>query len=518
MHPDKNQFLKTLESARQKAGAHLTEKATGLQRVLEISRQIATLDLDKALELIVDHILELTRASRGMVMLFDDQGTLQFQYGKGLEREEVESGEFEISRSVTQQAVAEQRILVVDDVASSEFRTKHSIVRLGLNALMVIPMKGRSEIIGVIYTDTDQPGHSMSLEDPSIFSAFGSQAAIAIENARLHRKMQEDYLFLKDPPVAPGRIGKLVYQSRVMQRVRHAIEQVLNNDITVLIYGESGTGKELVAQAIHDLGARKKHKFVAQNTGALPDTLLESELFGHRRGAFTGAATDKAGLFEIADKGTVFLDEIGEASPAMQVRLLRFLETGRFRRTGDTQERSSNVRVIAATHRNLREEVDQGRFREDLYYRLNVYPIIIAPLRDRREDIPLLVRHFVEAFNKKLDKHIDLIPRRVLKHLSEQPWQGNVRELKNFVHRMMVLSPQNTLMLPDATFETEDEGEAPVEEEDNLKTLCEMERDYLIYVLEKYRGNQTRAARCLGLKRTTFISRLKKLGIDFPGP
>ncbi len=352
------------------------------------------------------------------------------------------------------------------------------------------------------------------LTKPVDLFEFRARVSKLIKNTTLNREVQH----LQSRLDKKFGFEQIIGNSAGMEKIFEQIKAVAGTNANVLILGESGTGKELVAQAIHDLGARKKHKFVAQNTGALPDTLLESELFGHRRGAFTGAATDKAGLFEIADKGTVFLDEIGEASPAMQVRLLRFLETGRFRRTGDTQERSSNVRVIAATHRNLREEVDQGRFREDLYYRLNVYPIIIAPLRDRREDIPLLVRHFVEAFNKKLDKHIDLIPRRVLKHLSEQPWQGNVRELKNFVHRMMVLSPQNTLMLPDATFETDDEGDGPVEEEDNLKTLCEMERDYLIYVLEKYRGNQTRAARCLGLKRTTFISRLKKLGIDFPGP
>ena len=516
MHRDRSRFLNTLEQARQKTGNHLTGKVSGLERVLEISRQIATLQLDKALELIVTHILELTGARRGMVMLRDDEGKLRFQYGEGLDRDEVESGEFEISRSVTHKAMDENKVQIIEDVPTSGFKDQRSIVRLGLRAIMVIPLQGRGQVIGVIYVDTDDPRHSMSVKDTTILNAFGSQAAVSIENARLHQRVQEDYLFLKDAPVTPKRFGQIVYQSRAMYRVHHAIKQVMDNNVTVLVNGESGTGKELVAHAIHYQGQRRNKQFVTQNTGALPDTLLESELFGHRRGAFSGAVNDKAGIFEIADGGTVFLDEIGEASPAMQVRLLRFLETRRFRRVGDTVERSTDVRIIAATHRDLMEEVKKGNFREDLYYRLSVFPINLAPLRERRKDIPLLIHHFVDIFNKELNKSVKMIPQRMMKMLQDREWKGNIRELKNHVNRLMVLSQGEELAWPEGEYvpKQDDAAESEVEAAvETFKTLEEMERDYILYVLKKLDGNQSKAAGVLGLKRTTFISRLKKLGI-----
>ncbi len=517
MSLDKTRFLKTLEKARQKTGDHLSGKASALERVLEISRQIATLDLDAALALIVKHVLELTGARRGMVMLLDERHKLRFQYAVGLAREEVESRDFEISRSVTERAMAEKRVVVVEDAPTSTFKNQTSVIRLGLQAMMVIPLKAREDrVIGVMYVDTDLPEHHMSGEDTSVFSAFGGQAAVAIENARLHGKLREDCLFLKEP-AASNRFHMFVYQSRAMQRVHQAIEQVLDNQITVLIHGESGTGKELAANAIHYRGARKNRKFVVQNAGALPETLLESELFGHRRGAFSGAVADKPGLFELADGGTVFLDEIGEASPALQVRLLRLLETRKFRRVGDTVERETNVRFVAATNRDLEQEAAAGRFREDLYYRLSVYPIRLPSLRERRDDIPLLVSHFVEHFNRELGKSIHLVPKSTMKMLTEREWKGNIRELKNFVYRMMVLSRGDELTCPvddwRAVYDAAAE-EPGLPDDGSLKTLQEVERDYIRFVLKRVKGNQSHAAKCLGLKRTTFLARLKKLAID----
>jgi transcriptional regulator with GAF, ATPase, and Fis domain len=293
------------------------------------------------------------------------------------------------------------------------------------------------------------------------------------------------------------------------------VQQVAASGVTVLIQGETGTGKELVARALHLNGPRRDRRFLGQNAGALPDELLESELFGHRRGAFSGALEHKPGLFEAADGGTVFLDEIGEASPALQVRLLRFLETGSFRRIGETADRQADVRVLAATHRDLEEEVRAGRFRADLYYRLSVFPIRVPPLRERREDIEPLVLHFVERFNREQGRGVCRIPRETLRRLVARDWPGNVRELQNVIQRLVLLSSGEELAEPEALETISPEpGAAPPPDSAPLRTLEEVERDHILRVLRHVDGNQSAAARVLGLKRGTLRWRLQKLGIE----
>lgn len=510
-------FKKTFGAARTKGVELLGKKILALEKLLDVSRKISSLDLNTSLRLIVKSLLEMTGGQRGMVMLQDSKGSLNLEFGVNLGPDDLENQDFEISRSVTERAIDTGEVIIVADIPASSVRDRKSIVKLGLKAVMAIPLKTTEMVIGAIYVDTNQNIHNMSDWDPSVFSAFGSQAAITLENARLHRQLKEDCLFLKDPNESL-RFDLIVYQSRGMHRVRHTIQQVLDNDITVMIHGQSGTGKELVAHAIHFQGSRKNQKFVTQNTGALPDALLESELFGHRRGSFSGAVEDKAGLFEVADGGTVFLDEIGEASPALQVRLLRLLETRTFRRVGEMKDRTTEVRIIAATHRDLEKEVKAGRFREDLYYRLNVFPIHIPPLCERREDIPLLANHFIDECNAKLNKSIYLIPKKIMDRLENREWKGNVREFKNFIYRMMVLSPDDRLSWPEEDFEpvlddSEESEEALAYKLDSLKTMDEMEIDYIRYVLKCVNGNQVRAAEKLGMKRTTLRSRMKKLGV-----
>ncbi|CAM2068773.1 Sigma 54-interacting transcriptional regulator [Sulfidibacter corallicola] len=509
----KSHFLDSLNKVRQKSSDRMNRKVLAWEKLLEICRRISSLDLDQVLGLILEHMIELTGTQRGLLMLCDRQGGLKLVRAANM----AENQDFHISRSIARQAIAEGTMMVVEDVPTSGVRNRHSVMDLGLTAVLAVPLTARDRVIGVMYVDTDAVDHGLHQLDRGLCDAFAAQAAIAIENAQLHQKLKQDYLFLKEPLDEADRFDMIVYQSRGMQRVRLAIEKVLDNPITVLVQGESGTGKELVAHAIHYQGNRKDKRFVAQNTGALPDTLLESELFGHRRGAFSGATSDKVGLFEIADGGTVFLDEIGEASPAMQVRLLRLLETGTFRRVGETRDRQTDARIIAATHRDLAAEVKKGNFREDLFYRLSVFPIHLPPLRDRREDIPLLVNHFVEEFNRKLHKGIHLIPRNVMEMLSEREWKGNIRELKNFLYRMMVLSPGQKLLYEAEWFEggMDDASEAEDEpsETASFKTLHEVESDYIRYVLKKVRGNQSEAARILGMKRTTLLARMKKHGI-----
>jgi len=511
----------------------LARKVQALERLLEISRQVSTLDFRAALTLIMKNILELCRTRRGMLMLRDKRGGLRFEFSVNLEREEVDSEEFEISRSIVARAAETGKVMIVKNVPSSSAKDHPSFIVLGLKAVMAIPLQARDRVVGVIYTDTDVAEHEMTARNLPIFSAFGSQAAIAIENARLHENLQNEYFFLKRSLQGSLQFDQIIYRSQAMHKVVAAIKRVLENDITVLITGETGTGKELVARAIHYNSRRKDKRFLSQNAGALPDSVLESELFGHRRGAFSGAVEHKAGLFEAADGGTVFLDELGEASPALQVRLLRFLETGAFRRVGDTANRSTDVRVIAATHRDLMQESAEGRFRADLYYRLSVFPIHLPALRERREDIPVLVERFVAEFNEKLGKAIRSLPKKVMYALTERDWPGNVRELRNLVHRMMVLAPDEGTMPESIYFEDcaqagvgmepprQAISESPARpaapetpaEPGRIKTLEEVEREHVRETLARVGGNQAKAARCLGLKRSTFRWRLKKLGL-----
>lgn len=514
MSDPKTRFLNSLGQARQKSIEVLGRKHVAWEKLLEISRQISSLDLNSVLKLILDHMIDMTGTCRGLLMLVEKNGSLALVRAVNME----ENQDFHISRSLARQAIAERRIIVVEDVPQSQVRDRLSVVDLGLKAVLAVPLISREKVIGVMYVDTDENAHSLNDIDLAFVEAFAAQAAVAVDNAQLHLKLKQDYLFLKEPLDEADRFDMIVYQSRGMQRIRHAIEKVLDNPITVLVQGESGTGKELVAHAIHYQGSRKNKRFVAQNTGALPDTLLESELFGHRKGSFSGATADKIGLFEIANGGTVFLDEIGEASPAMQVRLLRLLETGTFRRVGDTTDRATDVRIIAATHRDLKAEVEKGTFREDLFYRLSVFPIHLPPLRERREDIPLLVNHFIEEFNRKLHKSIHLIPKQVMDMLIGRDWKGNIRELKNFLYRMMVLSPDDKLAYDPTWFDAEAEPNTVVgdetTDEHNFKTLQEVESDYIRYVLKAVSGNQSHAARILGMKRTTLLARMKKYGIN----
>ena len=300
-----------------------------------------------------------------------------------------------------------------------------------------------------------------------------------------------------------------VFRSEAMAKVMRLIGKAVAAEVPVLILGETGCGKELVAQAIHRCGPLRERPFLAQNTGALPESLLESELFGHAKGAFSGAHQAKVGLFEAADGGMVFLDEIGEASPGLQVRLLRFLEEGSFRRVGETQERKSRVRVLAATHRNLEAEVEAGRFRADLYYRLNAFPIVLPPLRDRREDIPLLAEHFLAMLGQSLGRRLRPLDPESITRLTNLPWKGNVRELRNYLHRLVLLSSNGILKVaetPAASGENRHHNVA-------VLTLEEVERNHIRAVLGQVGGNQSRAADLLGMKRSTLRFRMEKLGL-----
>jgi len=315
-----------------------------------------------------------------------------------------------------------------------------------------------------------------------------------------------------DEPTSEAGFEQIVGRSAALRRVLREVEVVAPTDSGVLIQGETGTGKELIAQAVHNRSGRRDRPFIKVNCAAIPSGLLESELFGHEKGAFTGAIMRKPGRFEVADKGTLFLDEVGDIPLELQSKLLRVLQEHEFERLGSTRTQQVDVRVIAATHRDLKEMVEEGTFRSDLYYRLHVFPLTVPPLRDRCEDIPSIVRHFVEKYSRRMNRQIETISPRTMEVLKDYSWPGNVRELQNFIERAVILSPGTSLRAPLDELTEETVQSSPT----RLSSLEEMEREHVLRALRESNwvtGGPKGAAAKLGMKRTTLAYRIRKLGI-----
>lgn len=332
-----------------------------------------------------------------------------------------------------------------------------------------------------------------------------------IEKALEKRALVRENLYLKESLKQTTAYFDLIGQSPYMKKLIETIEQVSQVDSTVLIHGESGTGKEIVARAIHKRSKRANQPFIAVNCAAIPENLLESELFGHERGAFTGALERKLGKFELADGGTLFLDEIGCMAPGMQAKLLRVLEDKTIERLGGEKSIKVDVRIISATNIDFEKEIKNGKFRHDLYYRLNVIPINLAPLRERKEDIPLFIDFFLEKYNRELNKKVKGLTSDALQVLMNYDWPGNVRELQNFVERLVVLAKNNTITKDDLPFKS------PIVSYDKPKTLKEMleehEREIIKKTLEETNNNRTQAAKILGIPRSSLNSKIEALGI-----
>ena len=319
-----------------------------------------------------------------------------------------------------------------------------------------------------------------------------------------------------DQPSYQRRFEQVIGSSPALESVLEQVERVAPTDSTVIIQGETGTGKELIAHAIHNLSSRCGRAFVRLNCAAIPLDLLESELFGHEKGAFTGAIAQKIGRFELADKGTLFLDEVGDIPPALQPKLLRVLQEQEFERLGSTRTHQVDVRLVAATNRNLVEMADRGEFRSDLYYRLNVFPVLLPPLRERREDIPALVAHFVDIYARRMRRQIEHIPPSTMSALTSYQWPGNIRELQNLIERAVILS--NNGVLPNTLPTGPTQG---VVSPEGATTLRDSERTLILKTLAAVGwviGGPKGAATKLGLKRTTMIHKMQKLGISRPGP
>lgn len=508
-----------------------------LLRLLDINKALsAQQELEPLLDAIVDAALGLLGAERGFVVL-EEGGVLDVTCARTIDRETVRKAASKISSSIVRLVVERRESLRVDD-AGAEDALAHagSVVELRLRSVLAVPLVGPAGVRGCLYVDNRFARGSFDAADQAVLEAFADQAAIALTNAELRAEARaaEQRLQMANAdlrrelevaerelvraraalPPAPARselrhpYEEIVGESEALRRALHLLDRVMDAEFPVLLSGESGTGKELAARALHRHGPRSRGPFVALNCAAIPASLVESELFGFERGAFTGADRARAGAFESARGGVLFLDEIGELPLDVQAKLLRVLQDGSFRPIGATQDRRADVRVVAATNRRLVEEVEAGRFRADLYYRVRVVEVPLPALRERPEDIDRLVPVMLSRAGRP---ELALTPEALAK-LRAHPWPGNVRQLENEITRVAALSSgapvrAEDLQLPDGA------RRSGLGRSLAGSTLEEIEERAIRETLELTRGSRTEAAKLLGLPRRTFYSRLKKYGL-----
>jgi formate hydrogenlyase transcriptional activator len=440
---------------------------------------------------------------------------LDFPQGKGLMHEEMR---VPIDGSITGKAFRTRQPVILDRAAMEEFDspTSQLMREEGVRSIVAMPLITHNRIVGTISLASLRDAAFQQGDVDLLFQVSG-QVAIAVENAlafqvigELKNKLAQEKLYLEDEIRSEMNFDEIVGEGPALRAVLKQVETVASTDSTVLITGETGTGKELIARALHNLSPRRERTFVKVNCAAIPTGLLESELFGHERGAFTGAIVQRIGRFELAHGGTIFLDEVGDIPLELQPKLLRVLQEQEFERLGSTQTIRVDVRLVAATNRDLSEMVAARTFRSDLFYRLRVFPVHIPPLRERQEDIPALVRYFVEKHARRMNRTVETIPTETLELLVRYPWPGNIRELENLIERAVIVSPGPVLRVPLS------ELKPPSEPFGEALTLRAAEREHILKALEATNwvlaGPRGAAAR-LGMKRTTLQSKMRKLGV-----
>lgn len=494
-----------------------------LKLILDLSTQVvSSLDFKELLRTISASIRNVMEAEAAAIMLAEGDGNslcvhaLDFPDCRGIF---VEGVMVPVAGTMPGDAFRTGNPMVINRLDPAELPPEmyNKAKAEGLNSFCDVPLISRQRVLGVLAVGRHEE-NTFDQEEVVFLSLVANQVAIAVENAlaygeitELKDKLAQEKLYLEDEIRGEMDFEGIVGQSSVLRHVLQLVDTVAPSDSTVLLLGETGTGKELIARAIHDRGRRKDRTFVKVNCAAIPTGLLESELFGHERGAFTGAISQKVGRLELADQGTLFLDEVGDIPIEIQPKLLRALQEREFERLGSTRTKKVDVRLVAATNRDLEKMIEDRQFREDLYYRLNVFPIRIPPLRERPEDIPLLVRYFAQKYGRRMEKQIESVPTAAMKVLSKWHWPGNIRELENFIERSVILTHGPALQVP--VGELTNHGKAaPV-----AITTESAERDQILETLKQTGGRVAGpkgAATRLGIKRTTLISRMKKLGID----
>jgi Nif-specific regulatory protein len=481
-------------------------------------------NITRLLTMAMDMAIELTGAERGLVILFDetDQG-IRFQTARHLQKKDIEHPEFEISRTIIDQVKTDgNSVCLQNALDDSAFKQSKSIETLKVLSVICLPLVQDKNIFGVVYLDHRK---ITGVFKPEVFAFiqefahFLSTAAyVVLERKQLKNQISD----LEKALRGRYRFDAIVGQHPKILETLQMVSQVADTDATVLIQGESGTGKELIARALHHNSARRDKAFIAVNCAALPEQLLESELFGHVKGAFTGAVKDRAGWFEKADGSTIFLDEINDMSAALQGKLLRVLENGEYARVGSSELEHCDVRIVAATSKNLTVLIKEGQFREELYYRLNVIDIWLPPLRERKSDIPLLMQHFLQLYRDKYHKPALTFSPQAETLLLNYDFPGNIRELENMIQRAVIVTQDNIIQpqhLPIAAFPQEEDHPQNIQEPVSLSELKHreskrIEKEAIIQYLRAASGHISQAAELAALDVSNFHKLIKKHGID----
>jgi transcriptional regulator with GAF, ATPase, and Fis domain len=491
-----------------------------LERLLELGKRVlAESDLDRMLTAAIDGVIELCGAERGMILLFEENEVV-VETARNLGREDIERPEFEVSRTVLERVRATGEPFwhpnVLEDPTLGH---RASVMRLLILSVICQPIRQGGQTLGVVYLDNRSAEGVFTAETARLVETFSEFISLAARNALERRHLTQRISDLSAELRERYDFDAIIGHDPKMVEILRLVGRLAGSEATVLIRGESGTGKELIARALHFNSRRRGRPFFAVNCGALPENLLESELFGHVRGAFTGAVRDHAGWFERAEGGTLLLDEVAELTPPLQVKLLRVLENGEHSRVGGTQVRHANVRVVAATNRDLEAMVKEGRIRQDFLYRLNVVEVRLPALRERRSDLPLLIRHFLARVGdgKRLSAEAEA-------RLLAYDWPGNIRELQNALQRAALLSEGPEIEIrhfPEAllgaqTMATE-MGETGGFREAKQRVVERFEREYLSRCLREAGGNISQAARAAGIDYKNFYMKMQQLGIDPAG-
>jgi Nif-specific regulatory protein len=497
-----------------------------LERLLELGKRVlAESDLDRVLTSAIDGVIELCGAERGMIVLFGEGGEAVVETARNLDREDIDRPEFQVSRSLLDRVRRTGEPFWHPNVlADPEMGHKASVLRLLILSVVCQPIRDGDRVLGVVYLDNRSAEGVFTEETARLVASFSELVSLAARNALDRRRLEQRIDALAGELRGRYDFEGIVGRDPRLVEVLQLVAQVAASDAPVLIQGESGTGKELIARALHFNSRRRARPFVPVNCGALPENLLESELFGHLRGAYTGAVRDNPGWFERAEGGTLLLDEVGELTPPLQVKLLRVLENGEYSRVGSTRIQHADVRVVAATNRDLEGLVREGKVRQDFLYRLNVVEVRLPALRERRSDVPLLIRSFLDRFGgeKTLSPEAEEL-------LLAHPWPGNIRELQNVIQRAVLLAEGPRIEprhLPEGLREGRVAPGPPGAQGDDAldlgvgfreakqRAVERFERDYLAGCLRQERGNISRAARIAGIDYKNFYTKMRELGIE----
>jgi Nif-specific regulatory protein len=482
---------------------------SSISRLREISNWVSSVfDPDDLLELIIDTATRMLEAKASSLLLLDKKTKkLRFKVATGEKGEEIRQFEFNLGQGIAGIVAQTGEPLLIPDVTKDPRWYKEISASIGFEtrSIACVPMQVDGEIIGVVEIIDKEDGSPIRNEDMITLTAFAELASVAIGNSRKIEQVKRENVDLKEEL---GGKYQIIGESEALRKVISDGFKVANSKTSTLILGESGTGKELLGRLIHQAGPRKSKPMIAINCAALPETLLEAELFGHEKGSFTGAMARKIGKFELADGGTLFLDEIGEMSPGMQAKLLHVLEEGIFYRVGGNVPISVNVRVISATNVDIAEAVNEGRFREDLYYRINVVQLRMPALRERKEDIPHLAEYFLDVFKQDTGFPNLTISEKAMEKIVEYDWPGNVRELKNALERAVVMGNRKEIVPEDLPISRSKKAQPGLEVGLTLKeALDRFKKEFITLNLKHAGGNRSKAAKVMDVQRT-YLSRL----------